>query len=61
MNNFLKRDNCGRLWFFWNGFEKDPEEYIPVSDNIKNKQKAQLRLTPEMGFCSPEVTTCELL
>jgi hypothetical protein len=23
--------NCGRLWVFWNGFDKDPECYVPRS------------------------------
>jgi hypothetical protein len=31
MESFIKCKTCGRLWFFWNGLDKDPQEYIPNS------------------------------
>ncbi|OKP81706.1 hypothetical protein A3844_25600 [Paenibacillus helianthi] len=27
MKSFLECKICGRLWFFWNGFENPPKEY----------------------------------
>lgn len=30
MNSFLKCPSCKRLWVFWDGFECDPEEYLPL-------------------------------
>jgi len=29
MISILKCDNCGRLWFFWDGFESEPIPYFP--------------------------------
>lgn len=36
MQGFLKCPKCGRLWVFWNGYEKPPQEYLPgeVSDDV---------------------------
>ncbi|KAA2243179.1 hypothetical protein F0L74_11735 [Chitinophaga agrisoli] len=28
MKGMLKCDQCGRLWFFWNGYDKEPICYI---------------------------------
>lgn len=28
---FLKCPNCRRLWIYWNGYDADPEEYLPFS------------------------------
>ena len=30
MKSFLKCPKCRRLWFFWNGFQNPPTEYLPV-------------------------------
>jgi hypothetical protein len=30
MRSFLKCPVCGRLWFFWNGFQQPAEEYLPA-------------------------------
>lgn len=27
MKSFLKCSSCGRLWFFWDGFESEPISY----------------------------------
>ena len=29
MKSMLKCNQCGRLWIFWNGFDKNPSGYIP--------------------------------
>lgn len=29
MRSFLKCDNCGRLWVYWNGFDNPPTLYAP--------------------------------
>ena len=29
MKSFLQCPTCKRLWFFWEGFDKDPLEYVP--------------------------------
>ncbi|GGJ30428.1 hypothetical protein [Paenibacillus hunanensis] len=34
MKIFVECDKCGRLWFFWNGFDEEPLEYLPVSKQI---------------------------
>ncbi|MBW4084752.1 hypothetical protein [Paenibacillus sp. S150] len=28
MKSFLQCDECGRLWFFWDGFNNPPKEYV---------------------------------
>jgi len=30
MKSFMKCPKCGRLWVFWSGFGKGPEEYVLV-------------------------------
>jgi len=30
MSSFLKCENCGRLWVFWDGFDYPPKEYVPI-------------------------------
>jgi hypothetical protein len=29
MKSFIKCPACGRLWVYWNGFQSDPQEYLP--------------------------------
>jgi hypothetical protein len=29
MTSFLKCSKCGRLWFFWEGFDRPPTPYSP--------------------------------
>jgi hypothetical protein len=29
MRSFLKCPRCGRLWVFWDGFQKPPKVYAP--------------------------------
>ena len=29
MNSFLQCKECGRLWFFWSGFDSEPISYLP--------------------------------
>lgn len=29
MKSFIKCNKCGRLWFFWDGFNNEPKEYLP--------------------------------
>ena len=29
MKSLLKCASCGRLWVFWNGFDKEVVEYLP--------------------------------
>jgi hypothetical protein len=31
MNSFLKCDQCGRLWVFWDGYDNMPTLYMPES------------------------------
>jgi hypothetical protein len=31
--HFLKCGSCGRLWFFWNGFDQPPECYEKNEDH----------------------------
>ncbi len=33
MNSFVKCPKCDRLWVYWNGFDKQPEEYVFVKNN----------------------------
>ncbi len=33
MKSFFKCPNCNRLWVFWNGFDKPPQEYMPIMHN----------------------------
>jgi uncharacterized protein with PIN domain len=28
MRSFLKCPACARLWFFWQGFQEEPEEFV---------------------------------
>ena len=32
MKIFFRCSQCGRLWFFWNGFDERPTEYIEVKE-----------------------------
>ncbi|KAF0232622.1 MAG: Uncharacterized protein FD167_4727 [bacterium] len=29
MKSMLQCPKCGRLYIFWNGFDSDPQEYVP--------------------------------
>jgi hypothetical protein len=29
MRSFLKCEKCGRLWFFWDGYDHPPKLYAP--------------------------------
>jgi len=31
MKSFLKCPECNRLFFFWNGFNEKPEEFLPAT------------------------------
>ena len=33
MRSFLQCPRCGRLWLFWDGFEKPPMEYVPTGES----------------------------
>jgi len=31
MKSLIKCSRCGTIWFFWNGFQAEPQQYIPQS------------------------------
>jgi hypothetical protein len=31
MKSFLKCPDCSRLWFFWDGYQNAPQEFLPGS------------------------------
>jgi hypothetical protein len=35
MNGFLKCPTCGRLWIFWNGYQKAAQEFLPVQNEVE--------------------------
>ena len=39
MKSMLQCPNCGRLWIFWNGFDKEPSEYVPTSRSSKPAER----------------------
>lgn len=30
MKSFIKCSSCARLWVFWDGFQKEPAEYVLI-------------------------------
>lgn len=38
MKHLLRCPNCGRLWVFWNGFDHEPEEYVPKAAIEESRQ-----------------------
>lgn len=35
MKMFFQCESCNRLWVFWNGFDKPPQEYVPAQESNK--------------------------
>jgi len=29
MKSLIKCSRCGTMWFFWNGFQAEPQQYVP--------------------------------
>ncbi len=44
MKSLIKCPRCGMMWFFWNGFQAEPQQYVPQKKwHLSNRGNNELR------------------
>jgi hypothetical protein len=47
MKSLIKCPSCGMMWFFWNGFQAEPQQYIPQPQwHSSKRENHELRNQP---------------
>ena len=43
MKSIIKCQNCSTMWFFWNGFQAEPQQYVPQPKwHLLNRENQEL-------------------